>query len=106
MVLIVRACLACSQICCDPCGCLFIVRIYLGYAQIALAHVARFFNKQATVFLATRNDEQLFPLTVRAKELGANVRLEPIGTKVTQLEAAAKRYAGVSCCGKRIQRLV
>lgn len=62
-----------------------------GYAQIALAHVAKFFNKRATVFLAERYDRCLHPLTQRAKKLGAKIVVEPRGTRITRLEEASER---------------
>lgn len=48
-----------------------------GYAQVALATVAREMGKRATIFCAARRERH--PLTVRAASLGARIVEVPVG---------------------------
>lgn len=61
-----------------------------GYAQIALAHTCAQSGKQATIFVAKRN--QLHPRTVEAKRAGARIVQIPHGY-LSNVQAKARAYA-------------
>jgi hypothetical protein len=60
-----------------------------GGAQVALALACRETGKQATVFVAKRNE--LFPLTQSAKDYGAQIVEVPMGF-LTNVQAKARTY--------------
>lgn len=64
-----------------------------GYAQIALAHSCAMLGKQATVFVAKRN--QLHERTAEAKRAGAKVVQVPYGY-LSNVQAKAIAYADVT----------
>lgn len=64
-----------------------------GYAQIALAYSAREIGKQATVFVAKRNE--LHPWTAKARQAGAKIVQVPFGY-LSNVQAKAKEYAGLT----------
>jgi hypothetical protein len=64
-----------------------------GYAQLALAIACRAAGKQATVFVAKRN--QLHPITAKAKESGARIVQVPYGY-MSNVHAKAKEYCVAS----------
>lgn len=64
-----------------------------GYAQIALAHVARESGKQATIFCAAR--KQLHARTVEAQRAGAKVIQVPHGY-LTVVQARARAYCQIT----------
>lgn len=45
-----------------------------GFAQVALAYVARLMKKQAVLFVARQQDGHLQPLTARAAAMGATIK--------------------------------
>jgi hypothetical protein len=62
-----------------------------GFAQVALAHVARVYRKSATV-VVRRQHNGLYPLTQRARNLGAKVIEVPPPGRLADVQAAAEHY--------------
>jgi hypothetical protein len=74
-----------------------------GYAQLALAYACRDLGKQATIFVAKRNE--LHPITAEAKAAGAKIVQVPMGF-LSHVTARAKAYCEPSFLSSSHKKLM